>query len=157
MNWRGFLTPALLLGALWLLLTAGSPGSWLIGVPTVVLAAWVAARQRKEPTSHFCWRGLGGFLSFFLRESFRGGIDVAARVFAPSMRLAPGFRDFTMTLEDPRAQRLFVNSISLLPGTLSADLHGNTVRIHALDTRADIELELSRLQDKVARVYVRQG
>ena len=62
-----------------------------------------------------------------------------------------------MTLEDPRAQRLFVNSISLLPGTLSADLHGNTVRIHALDTRADIELELSRLQDKVARVYVRQG
>ena len=58
-----------------------------------------------------------------------------------------------MTLSDPGAQLLFVNTVSLLPGTLAADLNGETVRIHALDIHADIHADLGRLEGAVARMY----
>ena len=157
MRQRGFWMLALLFAALWGLLTAGATGSWIIGAPVILLAAWFARSPGEREGATLSVRGVAAFLPFFIWESVRGGVDVARRVLAPSPRLATGFQDYRMTLSNPRAQLLFVNTVSLLPGTLATDLHGDRVRIHALDVSTDIRTDLSRLEAAVARMYLQEG
>jgi multicomponent Na+:H+ antiporter subunit E len=99
--------------------------------------------------------GLLGFVPFFLWESLRGGVDVAARVMGRRLRIAPGFVTFSTRLPAGGARIFFVNCISLLPGTLAADLRGNTVRVHCLDRGSDIVPELRRLERAVLRLFPR--
>ena len=97
-------------------------------------------------------RGLPRFSAFFLTQSVLGGIDVAKRALAPKLRLNPGFLDFSCAIRNPASRLLFVNCISLLPGTLSADLQGRALRIHYLggDTSHHYA-DLERLQDEILR------
>lgn len=148
---------ALLFAALWGLLTAGATGSWIIGAPVILLAAWFARPPDQREGVTLSVRGVAAFLPFFVWESVRGGVDVARRVLAPSPCLATGFQDYRMSLSDPRAQLLFVNTVSLLPGTLATDLYGDMVRVHALDVNTDIRTDLGRLEAAVARMYSGEG
>jgi multicomponent Na+:H+ antiporter subunit E len=58
-----------------------------------------------------------------------------------------------MRLTQPSARRLFVNSLSLLPGTLAADIDGECLRIHALDRGVDLNGELVRLERMVSAIF----
>jgi multicomponent Na+:H+ antiporter subunit E len=154
---RGYWLWALFLGVVWLLLTDGAISSWAIGVPAILVAAW-AARHLQDAggvsaPGSASLRGAALFLPFFVRESVRGGIDVARRVFAPTPRIDPGFHDYVLRLKNPSARLLFVNSISLLPGTLAAELLDDRVRVHALDVNTDNENELKRLERRVSMIY----
>lgn len=150
------LTFVLVLGAaagLWLLLSGADNASWLVGLPAVVAAAWAG-----RALGLFAGRGLSPvgllrFLPFFLWESVRGGVDVARRVLAPRLKVVPGFFGYAVRLQHPGARLLFTNSVSLLPGTLAADLRGGHLEIHALDVGGDPAAELRRLETAVGRVY----
>lgn len=157
MKHKGFLLLVLLLAALWWLLTSGAPSSWVIGAPVVLLAAWSVQSRKTQAGNRFSLRGLMLFLPFFAWESIVGGIDVARRVLAPSPAIEPGYLDYQMRLSDIRAQMLFVNTVSLLPGTLAADLDGSTVRVHALDVRENVHAELQKLERVVAKIYPGEG
>ncbi|MCG7911558.1 MAG: Na+/H+ antiporter subunit E [Candidatus Thiodiazotropha taylori] len=152
-NPRYTLSILALLSLLWLLLTGEDWSSWLVGLPVVILATWSILLLRAPTEGRFNLTGFLRFLPYFIRESVLGGIDVASRVVSPKMRIAPGFLSYRMRLSHPSARRLFVNSLSLLPGTLAADLDGETLQIHALDRATDSDAELRRLERMVAAVY----
>jgi multicomponent Na+:H+ antiporter subunit E len=48
---------------------------------------------------------------------------------------------------------LLVNCISLLPGTLAADLEDDHVELHLLDIREHHDPQLLRLEEAIARLY----
>ncbi len=93
------------------------------------------------------------FVPLFFWESFKGGIDVARRVVGPRLDVEPGFFDYRLELTLPSARVFFVDVVSLLPGTLSADMHGDTLRVHALDRSVDTAGELRRLECHVAAIF----
>ncbi len=142
----------LLFSAVWLLLAGTDPLSWLVGVPAVVATTWASQRlaQRSRGLSMI---GLFRFLPYFLVESVRGGFDVAQRVLRLRLRISPGFQTYRTGLDDPAARVFFAGTISLLPGTLSADLRGNVVHVHALDADSDLAPELQRLERRVADLF----
>jgi multicomponent Na+:H+ antiporter subunit E len=143
----------LLFALLWFLLSGDDWASWLVGLPAAVLATWSAPQLQASSQSQLNLLGLLKFLPYFVWESVLGGIDVASRVVRPKMRLAPGFLEYRMRLTQASARRLFVNSLSLLPGTLAADLDGACLRIHALDLGMDLNQQLEELEWRVAAVY----
>ena len=153
--WRdhGFWLLIVLLGAIWALLSGGGASSWIIGAPAVFVGAW--AGRSLGAFDGNAWSVGGGirYLPFFLVESVRGGIDVTRRVLASEPRVAPGLQDYRMSLRSPHARLLFVNSVSLLPGTLAVDLRNDMLVVHALDTSTKIDEELRRLERVVGRVY----
>ncbi|MBV2090777.1 MAG: Na+/H+ antiporter subunit E [Candidatus Thiodiazotropha sp. (ex Ctena orbiculata)] len=142
-----------LLSLVWLLLAGQDWNSWLVGLPAVILATWSTLLLRAPAEGRFNLPGFLRFLPYFIWESILGGIDVASRVVSPKMRIAPGFLSYRMRLSHPSARRLFVNSLSLLPGTLAADLDGDSLHIHALDRGTDPDGELKRLERMVSAVY----
>ena len=142
-----------LLASLWWLLTGGALSSWLVGVPVVVLASWSLYRLRPDSADPFSVLGLVRFIPIFILESLRGGIDVARRTLAPSLRIQPGFIMYPTRLERDAARVFFINCVSLLPGTLAADFNEDQLTIHLLDHRIDPGDELRRLEDAVSRIY----
>ena len=139
--------------AVWLLLSDGAPSSLLIGVPAVLAATWASLKLRPASNARLSPLGVLRFVPFFIVESVRGGIDVARRVFSPTLDVDPGFEQFQVRLPHQAARLLFTNTVSLLPGTLAADLHEDVLTVHALDTGTDLEHELRRVEDAVRQVF----
>ncbi len=146
----------LLLIATWLILTAGDFGSWVIGLPFIALAILLQpiSETRFFKNSPFLnMIGLVQFAYFFIVESLRGGLDVSWRVLAPKPRVDPVFYDYSMQLQLPSSQQFFIGSLSLLPGTLSADLNNNQVRIHSLDQHTNTTQGIKRLEHLVGKIF----
>lgn len=139
--------------ALWWLMVQGRTDAWLIGLPAIVLAAVVASRLGEATLPRLSVPGLIAFLALFLRDSLLGGIDVARRTLGRRLRVAPGFRRFPLRLHDRRARVLLINCIGLLPGTLAADVHGDTAELHLLDIGDDPEPQLRELEGAIARMF----
>ncbi len=143
----------MLAALLWWVLVGGDAASWVVGIPVVAAAVWSAWRLRSGDAAWISLPGLLRFVPYFLWESIRGGVDVASRVVRPRMAIRPGFVTHTTRLRTPAARLLFINCISLLPGTLAADIADGEVRVHTLDLEGDTGHELSRLERRVAAVF----
>jgi multicomponent Na+:H+ antiporter subunit E len=155
-RWPDVFLSLMLAALLWWVLVGGDSASWVVGVPVVAAAVWSAWRLRSDDAGRISLRGLLRFIPFFLWESIRGGVDVASRVLRPRMAIRPGFISYTTALHTPAGRLLFVNCISLLPGTLAADIADDELRVHTLDIEGDTGRELSRLERRVAAVYGEQ-
>jgi len=141
------------LALLWWVLTAGDPGSWVVGVPAVVAATW--ASLRLIPRKLWRWRlaGLLRFLPFFLWESVRGSLDVSVRALHPRTPLAPAVLHYRLRLSDDFACVFLANTMSLLPGSLSADLHHDRLTVHVLDGSLPVEARLKSLEARVGQMF----
>ncbi|HSO81195.1 Na+/H+ antiporter subunit E [Thiocapsa sp.] len=137
----------------WLILVGPDAASWIIGGPFVVAATLASLRLSEPRDRKLSLSSLARFIPYFLVESLRGGLDVAARVLIPRMRVQPGNQEYRVRLTHPEARLVFIDSISLLPGTLSADLRGDLVTVHALDVRTDVVEGLATLERRVAALF----
>jgi multicomponent Na+:H+ antiporter subunit E len=144
-------TPPLALA--WWVMVEGRPGSWGVGVPTVLAAAAVAALAvppaRRWPRPLALLR----FAGFFAVQSLRGGWDVARRALSPAMPMAPGFAEVRTSLPEGAARVLLADVISLLPGTLSVDLRGDLLLLHGLDLGPGLAAEVRDLERRVAEIF----
>jgi multicomponent Na+:H+ antiporter subunit E len=142
-----------ILASLWLLIVQGRADAWLIGLPAVALASWASIRLGSNELPGLSLGGLVIFITLFLRESVRGGIDVARRTLGPGLRIEPGFHRYRLHISHPAARVLLINCIGLLPGTLAADLDGDHAELHLLDTGANPDPQLLQLEQAVARLF----
>lgn len=110
----------IVLAALWLALNGLS--GWLLGL-LVSLAGGVAGAWL-VPAHPYPWRPhrLLGFALFFVRASLAGGVDVAWRAMHPRLPIEPTWLEYPLSLPPGQPRTLMISVVSLLPGTLSADL-----------------------------------
>ena len=142
-----------LLALVWWVISGGAVGSWLIGAPLVLIAAYLSAKLKTKQTERLRLLPMIKFISFFLYESLRGGVDVARRVYSPTLPLAPALLSYPLRLPEGPAQVFFANIVSLLPGTLSVGINSNTLHLHALDETASVMEDMQALEQKVATVF----
>lgn len=150
---RGILVHLGIYAALWLLLTRGDAASWVVGFPVILLALWARTALLPGPLLRVHPPALLLFIPEFLMLSLKGGIDVAQRAFSRSVRLAPDLLEYPVRLPPGAARVFFMNLISLLPGTLSADIQGDVLSVHVLDREQDTRADLARLEKRVARIF----
>ena len=141
------------LAVLWYVLTDGHEGSWGVGIP-VLLAGTCASLLLQSP-HRWKWRlvGLARFLPVFFWLSCRGGFDVALRALHPHCPLTPGLLIYPLGLPIGPARIFFANTVSLLPGTLSADLEDERLTVHILDERLSSLESLQLLESLVAGLF----
>jgi multicomponent Na+:H+ antiporter subunit E len=61
--------------------------------------------------------------------------------------------DYPLKLTFPAARNLFICTVSLLPGTLSAELGTQSLVVHVLDIDRPFNQELKLIEDRVAAVF----
>jgi multicomponent Na+:H+ antiporter subunit E len=140
------------LAVAWWSASEGRSGSWGVGAPVVLLAAWVAAWVLPWPRRWVSPLGLAGFLGWFVRSSVRGGLDVAWRALAPSMPLAPGFVELRTTLPEGAGRVLLADLMSLLPGTLTVEVTDDVLLLHGLEVGPAVEADFRELESRIARL-----
>lgn len=150
---RRFLLRLVVLAFFWALLTDFRSDALVFGLPAVLAAAALVFLGPAAPNWQLSLRGAVAFVLWFAVQSVRGAIDVARRAFTPSLPLHPGFRAYRTSLPEGAPRILFLNTITLLPGTLSAEIMGEDITVHMLDIRADLEADLHDLERRVATLF----
>jgi len=135
---------------LWAVFTAGT-GWDPLGLLVVAAAALAGAWWAPTDLLRVSWRALPGFVLFFVDRSLRGGVDVAWRALRPTLPLEPQWVVRPLRLPPGGPRSLLVSVISLMPGTLCAELVDDELVVHALTP--GLEGELDELEQHIARLY----
>lgn len=137
--------------AVWLLLS-GLFKPLLIGlaVLSVGLTVWLTARMgvldRDTHPVFAAFRYLP-YWPWLLVEMVKSSIDVARRVLSPSMPISPTLFEVRGSQRTAVGKVVYANSITLTPGTVTLDIDGDRLQVHAL-SRDTVEYLLSGEMDR---------
>lgn len=81
-------------------------------------------------------------------------VQLTRIVLTPKMPLDPCTVRFRTELTSPLARTTLTNSISLVPGTLTVDIDGHDILVHALSPHQVDDLVTGRLQNKIAGIFL---
>ena len=150
---RRLLVRWIVIAAIWWIISEGDRSSLWLGGFVALAAAVLSMRLRPDGIPGLSPFGVLRFARFFLVESVLGGVDVALRALKPSMPIDPRFVSYPLRLTDVSARVLFANTLSLLPGTLSVQLAGDALIVHALDCSGDVIGGIAEVEERVAGVF----
>jgi multicomponent Na+:H+ antiporter subunit E len=153
-GWR-IISLILAFSLVWFVLTGFDQASWLIGIPTVLLAVLASLFLSPGLSAPINPIAVLLFIPYFIGLSIMSGIDVLRRTFAPTPRIDPGIVTYQTGLTgSPRI--LLTNIISLLPGTLSADLREDEIHVHVLDADIPVHANIRNLENRISRIFSQQ-
>ncbi len=156
MNGARFARTSAVLMAFWLLLV-GTPSIEQVTIGLVVCAAlarWVprltVAERAPRLTPHRAL-GLLGHAAALVWSTVTGGVQVAWDALRPHPSFAPRVVERDTGLSRTLSQALYVNTITLSPGTLALDSDDGTVLVHCLSERFADALEEGRIEYRIAQ------
>jgi len=140
----------------WLLLSGhGEPRLLGAGLLSVALVLWLCWRMQRidRVVGYFPLRArLPGYLLWLLGTVVRSNLDVARRIWAPSLPIRPCWRRLDTRLRSPLAKTLYANGITLTPGTLTTDVRDHYLLIHCLVPSAFDELAAGGMERRIERL-----
>ncbi len=131
--------------AAWVVLIGGvGVADSLVGAIAALAAARLSLDLRPPGAGSVRYLSLARLAASFLRDSLMAGIDVARRVFSPSLPLQAGFVTYTPATPPGDARTLFTDITCLMPGSVpvGSDATGALV-YHCLDTRQPVAAQLA--------------
>lgn len=150
---RAFASRTLLAGLGWWIVSEGQVPALVVGVPAVLAAAALSLRLA-PPARHVPHPlGLLLFLGFFLRRSLVAGLEVAWRILQPVPHYEPEFSRVPLYLPDGGPRLLLANCMSLLPGTLSVAIEGDTLLLHRLQRDVHDHADLRDVERRIAHLF----
>lgn len=154
-RWVWAVQCAVILATVWLALT-GLDALYL-GALTAAIGGFIGARF--VPGFPYPWRPhrLLAFFLYFIRTSVHGGLDVAWRALLPRPAISPGWIRYPLTLPPGQPRTLLISIMSLVPGTLSADIEADDILVvHVLVQKPDQDralAEIRDLEDRISRLF----
>ncbi|MFA9459305.1 Na+/H+ antiporter subunit E [Thiohalorhabdus methylotrophus] len=135
----------LVLFVLWILLSGHFDGLLLsLGIASSLLVALLAGRidaADREPQRMAVGPALITYWAWLAWQVILSNIDVARRVLSPSLPISPCIVRVRASQKTDLGRVIFANSITLTPGTVSIDLQGDEVEVHALSREAAEDLQ----------------
>jgi len=138
--WRYSLALGCVLFAVWLA-WSGHFVPFLIGmgalsaVLVVVLGRRMAIVDREGAPLELTLRTLG-YLPWLALEVVKANLDVARRIVHPRLPIRPHLIRVQAGQRTDLGRTIYANSITLTPGTVSVDVQGTTIVVHALSDEA---------------------
>ena len=148
---------AIFLALLWLLLSGHftEPLILAFGVASVASVVFITYRKQaldqEGHPAHLLLRALT-YWPWLLKEIVVANIDVAKAILASPMRISPTVFTVRGSQKSELGRVVYANSITLTPGTVTIDLEGEELTVHAL-TKAGLEgVESGEMDRRVARL-----
>ena len=94
-----------------------------------------------------------GYIVWLLTRIPPAAVVAAWYILHPRMPIAPCVVRFRTHLDSPSARALLANSITLVPGTLTVEVDGDELTVHAFFPGAADDLVSGRMQGRIARVF----
>jgi multicomponent Na+:H+ antiporter subunit E len=126
-----------------------------LGVVSCVLVVLISRRMdvvdREGHPVHLTWAGLS-YWPWLVREIVKANYDVVKRSLHPSMPISPTVVRVKASQRSDVGQVIYANSITLTPGTISVDVGGGEILVHALTREGAASLEEGEMDRRCARM-----
>ena len=147
---------AAVLTALWLLLSGHMEPLLLgLGAVSVAFVVWIAHRMdvvdREGHPIHLTTRFLT-YLPWLAWEIVKANIDVTRRVLDPRLPVGPTVFRVAASQKSELGHVIYANSITLTPGTVTIDIDGDVLVVHALTREAAEGVMTGEMDRRVSAV-----
>jgi multicomponent Na+:H+ antiporter subunit E len=112
------------------------------GVSTLLVVAISLRMDVVDHEGHPLHLGLRilWYWPWLMVQVLRANVDVARRVLSPSLPISPRMFKVRATQRTDLGRVIYANSITLTPGTVSVELEGSVILVHALTAEAAEDL-----------------
>lgn len=153
MRWLGLFV---LLVAIWLAWSGlYKPLVIGLGVASSALCVWVTLRMDPVAGESFdgrpLWR-IAGYLPWLVKEIAVANLNVIRLVLSPRPEIDPVLITLTASQRTALGRVVYGNSITLTPGTLSVDMDGSELTVHALTRSGAEQLRTGEMDARVTRL-----
>ena len=93
------------------------------------------------------------YVPWLLYQIILSNIHVASLVLSPKMPIDPKIIRYKTKLKSDNALVTFANSITLTPGTITADINEGEYYVHALSRKVAEDLMTGEMEDKIAYIF----
>lgn len=144
-----------LLALTWWLLS-GHAGALLLGLGlastlfVVLLARRMDVVDHESHPVHMSWR-LVRFWAWLMREIVVANLQVVRLVLSPRPALAPSLFRVTSRQTSELGKVILGNAITLTPGTVTLDIEGDTLVVHALTEASAEDVRRGSIDRRVPR------
>ncbi len=127
---------------------------FIIGITCAILVAVFGVRmaivdEEGHPV-HLVLRALT-YWPWLIWEIAKSAVDVAAIILNPKLPISPTLVKIKAKQKTGLGVSIFANSITLTPGTISVDVVGGEILVHALSKPGADDLEEGTMNRRVAR------
>lgn len=165
-KWASIALEFLMLFAFWLILSGRFQAKYIIlGAVSAALVTCLSHQHfyavlrmgefRTISIGHIIgqlWRFLL-YVPWLLLEIIKANVQVAYYVLHPNMPIDPGLLTFRSGMKKYMSQTTLANSITLTPGTITAELENNVYSVHTLKRSLAGLLESGEMQGRVSRIF----
>ena len=130
-----------------------------LGLVSCVLVVFVMYRMEYFKSEHYALRfsaKLPLYWLWLLKEIFRSSLEVAKIVLNPRLPISPQTLDIDTGMDDPLAQAIYANSITLTPGTLTLDVYEGVIKVHSLTKEGADDLVTGEMARRVFELKYKQ-
>ena len=93
------------------------------------------------------------YVPWLLYQIVLSNIHVASLVLSPKMNIDPKLIRYKTKLKSEVSMTVFANSITLTPGTITADISDGEYIVHALSGKVADDFMSGEMEDKVAHIF----
>lgn len=125
------------------------------GVASSLIVVLIAARMDLlDPEGHpiSMTPALVVYWLWLAYEIIKSNIDVARRIWSRGPDITPTLLRLRASQTSALGQVIYANSITLTPGTVSIDIQGDEITVHALTAEAARDLESGEMDRRVSRL-----
>lgn len=124
---------------------------FVLALSRIVPGVESASLQKRRPEIH--WLAAARYPFWLLKEIVLANLQVARIILHPRLPIDPVLVQFDGRLEDPLAQVVLGNSITLTPGTITLSLERGTYVVHAITREGASATALGGMRGRVAEVF----
>ena len=126
-----------------------------LGLASVLLVVWLVRRMDQNDNAPFRMlfkMEFFSYLGWLMWQVVITNIDVARRIWAPSLPIQPACRKIKVSINDPLLKTIYANSITLTPGTVTTEIGEDYFMVHALNSESLDELEEGEMETRLKRL-----
>ena len=138
----------------WMLLSGHSSVLLLtLGLASIVLVTWLVSRMDRNdnaPVRMLFSLKFFSYLGWLIWQVIVTNIDVARRIWNPSLPIKPVSRKIKVNIKDPLIKTIYANSITLTPGTVTIEVGEDYFVVQALNAEGLDELEEGEMERRLS-------
>lgn len=125
----------------------------ILGLCCSLAVAWVDLHRSPGPRRRFPWVRFFGYLPWLAGRVVLSSLHLTRLILHPQLPINPNLIRYPTRLRDHAALTLLGNSITLTPGTVTAEISRNELVVHAIDDYSSVDLTSKALENRVGHVF----
>ena len=138
----------------WVLFSASFEWNHLgLGLICSFVVAWINSGHALFVPKFRLWLGILLYLPWLFYKIIQSSVQLTKIILHPSLPIAPQLISVETKLRHHAAVVLLGNSITLTPGTITAEVDRNKLIIHALDKALAEDITSKQIESKIADIF----